>query len=371
MSDHDDGRTNFDAATPDSRLQPTPTRRDVVAGAASLVAVASLVSGGAAEATSGIGFASGAEAQAAGAATPIGPVWWPSRWGPEDQAGASNHITPEKVLDALKLVKTGKIYELGRVYETAMPKFGDRSFALRIPGGPTGGPLGANSIVWHDEFLATEIGQVGTQFDGLGHIGVALKGQDRAEMRFYNGFTVADLADAYGLKKLGIEHVKPILTRGFMLDMVALKGRAMNLGEEITVADIDAAMKRQNVTLDAIKPGDAMFFHTGWGRLWIKDNATFAKGEPGIGMAAGKWCVERQLCVVGADTWGIEVIPNPDANQAFPVHQELITKNGIFLHENMDLSGLAADNVSTFVYVMTPLRIKGGTGSPGRPIAIV
>ncbi len=340
----------------------SPSRRDVMAG----------VSGAALASLFGAALMGGeSPASAQGAETPVGAKWWPSKWGAEDQAGASNHINAEKILDALKGIKSGKTYEMGRMYETAMPKFGDRAFTMRIPGAPTGGPLGTNKIVWNDEFLATEIGQVGTQFDGLGHIGVAVKGQDKAEMRFYNGNTVADINDPTGLKKLGIEHVKPIITRGHLFDMMAVKGRAMNIGEEITVADVEAAIKAQNMAADAIKPGDAVFFNTGHGLLWIKDNATFGKGEPGIGMAVGKWCIEKQVCVVGADTWGVEAVPNPDANLAFPVHQELITKNGIFIHENLDLSGLAADKVFSFAYVMLPLRIKGGTGSPGRPIAIV
>ena len=123
--------------------------------------------------------------------------WWPSKWGADDEAGASNHITPEKVLDTIKSIKDGKTYKLGRVYEAGMPLFGQRAFVLRIPGGPTGGPFGANKLVYHDEFLATEIGQTGTQFDGLGHIGVQLgKDGDKTEMHFYNGFTAAEISDA-------------------------------------------------------------------------------------------------------------------------------------------------------------------------------
>jgi kynurenine formamidase len=324
-----------------------------------------------AEAASGIGYVSSAQAQTGGE-SPIGPQWWPSRWGADDQAGASNWITPEKILDAIKLVRTGKIYEIGRIYEATMPLFGERVWSIRIPGAPSGGPLGRNRVIWNDEFIATEIGQVGTQFDGLGHIGVAVKGVDQAEMRYYNGFTAADVNAPTGLKKLGMEHVKPILTRGLLLDIQAVRGRNLNLGEEVTVADMEQALQRQNVpAADALKPGDAVFFHTGWGSLWNKDNETFKKGEPGPGMAAAKWLVEKQVCVVGADSWGVEAVPNPDQNLAFPVHQELITKNGIFIHENLDLSQLAADRVSQFLYVMLPLRIKGGTGSPGRPIAVV
>ncbi|MGY4447970.1 hypothetical protein ACVWZR_002630 [Bradyrhizobium sp. i1.3.1] len=166
--------------------------------------------------------------------------WWPSKWGKDDESGASNHITPAKVLDAAKWIKDGKIYKIGRVYEAAMPLFGARIFALRIPGSPTGGPFGDNKMVYHDEFLATEIGQTGTQFDGLGHIGVQLgKDGDKSEMRFYNGFTAAEISDAYGLKKLGIEKLKPIFTRAHLLDMVALKGGMMDAGQEITSADIN------------------------------------------------------------------------------------------------------------------------------------
>ena len=84
--------------------------------------------------------------------------WWPSKWGADDQAGASNHITPAKVLDTAKWIKDGKIYKLGHNYESTMPLFGKRVFTLRIPGSPTGGPFGDNRLVYHDEFVATEIG---------------------------------------------------------------------------------------------------------------------------------------------------------------------------------------------------------------------
>jgi kynurenine formamidase len=323
------------------------------------------------QAADGIGVIEAAQAQLAAPSTASVSPWWPSKWGKDDQIGATNLITPAKILDALKLVKAGKLYEMSHLYESSMPMFGQRSFTLRIPGGPTGGPLGANNVIYHDEFVAGEIGQVGTQLDGLGHIGMAFKGEDRNEMRFYNGFTAAEVSDANGLKKLGIEHVKPIITPGHLFDLVAIKGRNLNLGEEITIADLEAAMARQRMPADAVKPGDCVFLHTGWGSLWNKDNATFAKGEPGIGIPAARWFIDKQVVLVGADTWGVEVAPNPDSSLAFPVHQELLTKNGIHIHENLDTAALAADGVWTFCYIMLPLLIKGATGSPGRPVALV
>ena len=92
------------------------------------------------------------------------------------------------MLDAAKLIRDGKVYRLGRVYEAGMPLFGTRTFSMTIPGGPTGGPFGANKLVYHDEFVTGQIGQVGTQFDGFGHIGIQRGSDgDRTEMRYYNG----------------------------------------------------------------------------------------------------------------------------------------------------------------------------------------
>jgi len=311
-------------------------------------------------------------AQAPAAAPTPTAQWWPSRWGAGDQAGASNWITPEKVLDSAKLIRDGKVYRLGRVYEAGMPLFGTRSFSLTIPGGPTGGPFGANKLVYHDEFVVSEIGQIGTQFDGLGHIGCVVgKDGDKTEMRYYNGFTEAEIGDANGLVKLGVEKIKPIFTRGILVDVAGVKGRMMNMGEEISVADVQAALQRQGIAESSIQPGDGVFFNTGWGSLWMKDNAKFNEGAPGVGLAVARWCVAKQLALIGTDHWATDVVPNPDPDLAFIAHHELITKNGILNHENLDFTALINDRVSEFVYVFAPLRFKGATGSPGRPIAIV
>jgi kynurenine formamidase len=186
----------------------------------------------------------------------------------------------------------------------------------------------------------------------------------------YNGVTEAEMANAYGLQKLGIEKIKPFFTRGVLVDVAGLKGRMLNMGEEITPADVQGALQKQGIADGSIRPGDAVFFNTGWGAHWMKDNAKFNEGAPGIGMDVGKWIIGKQCCVAGADTWPVEVVPNPNKDLAFVVHNELITKNGIFLHENLDFTEVLADRVYEFVYVFSPLRIKGGTGSPGRPIAI-
>ena len=146
---------------------------------------AGLVGGAVAAGTLVAGIAHAQTTPAAAAPALSDKAWWPHpKWGKDDQAGASNYMTPAKVLDAVKWIKDGKVHRIGRVYESAMPKFGERAFTLRIPGTPTGGPFGTNRLIYHDEYLATEIGQTGTQFDGLAHIGIQMgKDGDMDEMR--------------------------------------------------------------------------------------------------------------------------------------------------------------------------------------------
>ena len=310
--------------------------------------------------------------------------WWPSEWGSEDQAGASNRVTPGTILQAIKLVTSGKVYELGQPYERGMPLFGERTYAMFIPGSPTGGPVGENNmLMWHDEFLCAEIGQVGTQFDGLAHIGTRMEMADGStEDVFYNGFTANEMAGPYGVTKLGIEHVKPIVTRGVLIDIAGYKGVGhLEQSYEVTVADIRGALKKQGLSEDSIQEGDALLFNYGWSRLWT-DPTTYNTNPPGIGMEACEWIISKKPSMIGSDQWTTEVVSPavgdfvlhddaPEPKQAFPVHQELITKNGIFNLENMVFEELLADEGSyEFLFIFTPTRFVGGTGSPGRPIAI-
>jgi kynurenine formamidase len=296
--------------------------------------------------------------------TPIGPRWWPSEWGPDDQRGAATRLTPQKVLEANRLIRTGKIYSLGRLYEHGMPLPGKRHFSLTIPGSPTGGPDGQNRIVYHDEMFSGEIGQIGTQLDGLGHIGVRMAGDDY----FYNGFRRSEFGKAYGLEKLGVENVGVFFTRGVLVDVAGFRGVGrMRPGEVITVADLEGALRRQGVQ---VGEADVVLLRTGHGQLWMKDNDAFGRGEPGLGMAAGRWLCEKKIVLVGSDTWATEVVPPENKDRPFEVHQLLLVRHGIYNLENLDLEELARDKVYEFAFIFTPLRLKGASGSPGNPIAV-
>src|SRR4029450_4589257 len=130
--------------------------------------------------------------------TPIGAKWWRSEGGPDDQRGAANRLTPDKVLEAKDLITTGKVYQLGRAYESGMPIPGKRHFSRPIPGLPTGNPSGKTALVHNDELVSGEIGQVGPQFDGLGHVGVHMGGDNV----FYNGFKLSEFGTGYRLVQL-------------------------------------------------------------------------------------------------------------------------------------------------------------------------
>jgi kynurenine formamidase len=285
-------------------------------------------------------------------------AWFPSEWGPLDQRGAANRLGPQKVLEANILIQQGKVYQLGKLYEEGMPTGRFRSYKLHIP--VPLGPAGKNSNIAYTEYVCADIGQVGTQLDGLGHGGIG--------DLFYNGFNRRDFAKPWGLEKLGVENVGVFYTRGVLLDIAAYKGvDKLEKGYEITVADLKGALRMEGI---AIHPGDVVLLHTGWGNLWMKDNELFQSGEPGIGLPAAQYLVDQRIVLVGADNWGIERWPIEEPDVWFPVHQLLLAKSGVYNLENLDTSELARDRVYKFAFIFAPLRLKGATGSPGNPIAV-
>jgi kynurenine formamidase len=297
------------------------------------------------------------------AQTPAGPEWWPSQWGPDDERGAANLVTPARVLEAVSLIEDGEIYELGRRYEVGMPLFGNRHFSLTIPGLPTANIGGENAIVYNDELVSGELGQIGTQFDGLGHVGTGIDG----DFVFYNGFKLSEFGTAYGLNRLGVENVGTIFTRGVLLDVARYKG-VDRLGPEyvITIEDIEGTLELEGIT---IQEGDAVLFHTGWGSLWMVDNDMYGASEPGPGITAIKWLAEQNILMTGADNYAMEAAPGENPDRPIEGHQWLLSR-GIYNIENLDLSRLAEDRVYEFAFIYSPIKLVGATGAPGNPIAV-
>ncbi|HKA44525.1 MAG TPA: cyclase family protein [Burkholderiales bacterium] len=282
----------------------------------------------------------------------------PSKWGAKDERGSGNHMKPESVLRATKLIKSGEVIELAHVLNDRMPFFGTRRFDVHTK--RTFMNDFSNRRGSNEEIVISEIGQVGTQFDGFAH--------QTHEDSWYNCFKVSENQTRSGFTKLGIEKVGMLMTRGVLIDIAALKG-VETLGDnyEITAQDLQDALNRQNMTL---QPGDAVIVHTGWGRLWAKENARYVKSCPGIGVGAAEWLAKQDPMLIGADNWPVEVAPNPDPKLSLPVHQIALVVNGIHLLENLKLDELAAKRVYEFAFVMQPLKMQGGTGSTVSPVAI-
>ncbi len=290
--------------------------------------------------------------------------WWPNPvWGPQDQSGGSNWITPEKVLKSLSLVRTGKVFELGHPYEWGMPLVPNRSYHLYIPSFPTHKASGKVNVVYNDEYVTGEIGQVGTQFDGPGHAGIEMKMADgHTTQVFYNGVPAEEMRDPYGLMKLGVENVKPIITRGIFFDLAGFKGvRTLPENYEITLSDVRGAMAKEGLKESDLEPGDAFLFNLGWWRLWPDPKTT--SGSPAhLSKEVIDWVIAKKPSMVGSDA----TLDGPDSG----VHTEILLKNGIFNLEFMTFESMESEAVYKFLFVETTLRLKGATGSPSRPIAI-
>ena len=305
--------------------------------------------------------------------------WWPSPHGLDDQAGASNYVTPEKILQALQIPETGRTYELGHMYEASMPAYGIRPYYLNVT--PAAPPSSGEGGVVHQDYFNGFIGQMGTQFDALAHMGRNVEMADGSfETVFYNGFTENDLTAGNrgrgGVEALGVEHMKPFITRGILVDIAAYKGvPTLEPDYEVTLDDVLGALERQGMSEDTIEQGDAVLFHYGWSVNWTnpsKYNDSFVgtgenEGSPGIGGEVARWLVTRRPSMVGGDSCCVQIMPpTPSGN----VHHTLFLEEGIPLLENMELKDVARDEVYEFLFLNLTIRIKGATGSPVRPIAV-
>jgi kynurenine formamidase len=297
----------------------------------------------------------------------------PSPFGPDDQTGATNRITPAVTKAAAAEIQTGVVTQMAHVLVDGVPLFGTRftktvlsSFAVT-----PGAELGKNQMSYMEDTWNSQ-SHVGTHIDGVGHIGV--------RDCYYNQTPAAKIISQNYLKKLGIENLKTFATRGVLIDAVkvfqaagklksnpACRTPCLDKGTVITPEDLQAGLKAENVTL---REGDAVFIHTGWVDLFLQfpaQNATYNSGEPGIGAAAAEWLASQKVVLVGDDTWAVEVFPPENKDVIIPAHQILITNNGIHLIENVRTDLIAAEAAKsgryTFFLYMTVPKAVGLTGN--------
>ena len=283
-----------------------------------------------------------------------------SKWGPDDQKGALNNVTTANVLEATKLVKRGKAIRMGIETNSKTPAFPPRTFSVTVltPGQEYGGTLGDTKTNYNDDIIMGWVG-IGSQIDGLGHIGI--------DGMYYNCLKGSEIVSAAGMKKLGIEQVPAIATRGVILDMVGLTGKdPVPEGTAFNRKEIEEAMKRQN--LKSINKGDVVIFYTGWTKLIGKDDKRYGSVEPGLGVDGAHYLASLGVSMIGADTWGLEVLPFEDPKKIFHVHQILLPMNGIYILENINAEEAVKDGVYEGLFTLGPSRITGGVQAIINPI---
>jgi kynurenine formamidase len=288
-----------------------------------------------------------------------GDRWWPSAFGPGDQLGMLNHIDDAKRLEAMGLVREGRLYDLGHPLNEDVPVFPGRYFRQTLVTtahhANADGGVGENDVNWITELIAGTM-QLGTHIDALSHLQMGGRG--------YNGWTVGELAGVNGVKRLGAETIPQIVTRGWLVDVPSIRGvERLELGEVITVADVEAAGV-------AAEPGDAVFFHTGWGAHW-EDPDAYQAGEPGPGCDVANWLVSHGVALTGCDTWSYGPVPAEDPERPFEVPQILNVHHGVFVVENLDTKALAADGRDRFALILTHPKLCGASGAWTSPIALV
>lgn len=280
------------------------------------------------------------------------------RWGAEDERGALNHIDAAAVKRAASMVSTGQVIGLAQPLSARTPfpphRAGMQHFMGRSGGDYAAGARRPGGFQFAEDTLLMPA-HIGTHIDALCHAWY--------DDQLYNGFPGSGTRGTTGATRCGIDKMGPIATRGILLDVA--RGGPLADGAAIGAADLEQAARAAGV--EPAK-GDVVLIRTGWAE---RQTALVSfDTEPGLDLAAALWLAEREVAVVGADNFAVEVLPFATGT-VFPVHQRLIRDFGIPLLEGLALKALADTGRHDFLFAASPLPVVGGTGSPISPMAIL
>lgn len=293
-----------------------------------------------------------------------------SPYGPEDQLGALNMLTAERQAQILARADGTRVYDLSIDYFVGMPSFqaaGDPSYQIfmsHTPGGTVVDNLNGvgnqvNRAVCYSGDVIFMYTHTGTHIDALNHFGV--------DGKIYNNFTPEEHLGSRNWTKGGAEQIPPIISRGVLLDIAGLKGvDCLPDSYSITVDDCVEALQRCRLELGE---GDAAFVRTGRMAFW-PDGSRVLGNPPGLSLDAARWLTGRGIAVIGADQECVEVGPSEHEDNWLPGHCHFLAEAGVPMIELLDLEAIARDGVHEFCLVAAPIRLRGASGTPIRPVAM-
>jgi kynurenine formamidase len=257
-----------------------------------------------------------------------------------------------RLLDALR---GARIYDLAQPYYPGMPHH------------PTHPPFLFGLIKQHGEFVGPDGHSSSAEAMTLGgHVGTHMDAFCHYSMRgkLFGGREAAAQSPGGGHEAHSVDTIAPVLRRGVLLDIARLNGGALPEGLEVTPEHLEEAARRVGT---AVSSGDVVLLRTGWAAYW-NDAARFVNGVrgPGPSIDGARWLSARGIFAAGSDTLSFEKMPAP----SMPVHVHFLVESGIHIMECLNLEDLAGAGASEFVFVAAPLKIKGATASPIRPLAI-
>lgn len=303
-------------------------------------------------------FSAGAQAQGGRNVAAASP------WGPADEIGTLNMMTETSRLEILQRAASGRIYDLAVEFFVGMPTccdqaFGDPTYQIWMTHAPARAEV--QELVSHSGDVVAMATHTGTHIDTLNHFGI--------HGRIWNQVSAGQAVGARGWSKSGADKYPPIISRGILVDVAAAKNlQQLPPSYAITVADLQLALRKQSTTL---RPGDAVLIRTGSMRQWPDRTQYRLDVQAGLSLAAARWLAEEQkTMLLGADNLGLEAFPSKDAANFAPVHSYLLAERGVSFMEALWLEELAEDRVYEFVFLAAPLKLRGATGSPVRPLAI-
>jgi kynurenine formamidase len=293
-----------------------------------------------------------------------------SPYGPEDERGALNLMTPQSQAAIMSRVDASTVYDLSIDYFVGMPSFqaaGDPSYQIYMSHTPNGTVVdnlnGVGSAVNRNVCYSGDVvfmyTHTGTHIDALNHFGV--------DGKIYNGFTPEENLGSRHWTKGGAEQIPPIVARGVLLDIAGLKGvECLPPSYAITIEDCRDALQRAGLEIET---GDVVLVRTGRMAYW-PDGSKVLGNPPGLSLEAGRWLTDHNIIAIGADQECVEVGPSEHDDNWLPGHCHFLAEAGVPMIELVDLEALARDGVHEFCFIAAPIRLRGATGAPLRPLAM-